>query len=408
MSSKRVLRPQSAFWLTLAAAVLLHCGAVQARDPAFCIDKASPSAAADARLGQAVARNRGTSVRFFYYAGLPKGDDKDHFDLREYKELLVDKCDLVLGFPHDARGGLPSFLHATKAYASTGFVLVTPMRSRYPALEHMPDGTHIAVAYNTYANHYFRHHRNVVADIVEDEAEALQSIARKDVAGALLWRPAVAQQIERHRAGADVEMHELDEADARWNLVALYAAPGEAAARDFETAIEALRASGELARLLGHYADASTLDERERTATKPAEPVGLTPMRAVRQAVCASAGTRPAKPLPTLFTEAQASAGRQLFADKCAPCHGQNLEGRVGPSLKGKMFLPAKAGHTVADIFRILSQNMPATMPGSLSQDEYVKIMAFLLQQNGYPQGTGELTFEAAAKSKTPMIYHGE
>jgi len=405
MSTKRLLRSSFAFWLTIVAAVLVHCGAVQARDLTFCIDKASPSAAVDARLGQAVGGNLGIAVRFFYYAGLPKGDDKDNFDLREYKELLAQNCDLVLGFPHDAQG-LPKFLRATLPYASTGFVLVTPKRSRYTALDRMPQGTHVAVAYNTFANYYFRRHRNVVADIVEDDADALRSIAHKETAGALLWRPAVAQQIEERHASADVEMHELDEPNASWNLVALYSAAGEHAAHDFETAIAKLRANGELARTLGRYANATTLDDRQRTATKPAEPVGQTLADGTRNATCGSA--KSAKPLPTLFTDAQAGAGKQLFSDKCALCHGQNLEGRVGPSLKGKMFLPKQAGHTVADIFRIISQNMPATMPGTLSHDEYVKIMAFLLQQNGYPAGNSELTFDAALKSKTPMIYHEE
>lgn len=392
--------------LLAAAALFANAEVARAHELRFCIDKASPAAAVDARLGQAVGRNRGVSVRLFYYQGLPKGDDKDNFDLREYKDMLAEQCDLVLGFPHDAQGDLPAFLHATQPYASTGFVLVTPKRSRYSSLERMPQGTHVAVAYNTYANYYFRHHANVVADIVEDDADALRSIAHKQVAGALLWRPAVAQQIDEHRATADIDMHALDDADSSWNLVALYAASGEQAARDFEAAVAALRANGELARTLGRYASTTTLDGHRHTATRPAKPVGQTPASTPRAAICA--GTKKAKSVPELYTEAQADRGKQLFSDKCALCHGPNLEGRAGPALKGKMFLSAKAAHTVADIFRIVSQNMPATMPGTLSHDEYVNIMSFLLQQNGYPAGSGELSFDAAMKSKTLMIYRGE
>ena len=43
---------------------------------------------------------------------------------------------------------------------------------------------------------------------------------------------------------------------------------------------------------------------------------------------------------------------------------------------------------------------MPASNPGSLQHDDYVQIMAFLLQQNGYPAGAKELTFEDAGASK--------
>jgi mono/diheme cytochrome c family protein len=408
MSTRRNLRFRSASWLTIVAAVLMHCGAVQARDLAFCIDKASPAAAIDTRLGQAIGKSRGLPVRFFYYEGLPKGDDDD-FDLHEYKDMFAEKCDLVLAFPHDGQGGLPPFLHTTKPYASTGFTLVTPRRGGYATLASMPQGTHVAVVYNTYANYYFRHHHNLVADIVADDADALRSIARKEVAGALLWRPAAVQQIEQRHLGSTVGLHEIDEPASRWNLVALYGATGEAAAHDFDAAIQTLRTNGKLARILGLYADTATLDQPAHGVAQANAAPGQTPsphVRTTRQTTCGNA--KPAKPLPALFTEAQANTGKQLFSDKCALCHGANLEGRVGPSLKGKMFLSVQAAHTVADIFRFLSQNMPATLPGSLSHDDYVNLMAFLMQQNGYPQGNAELTFDRAWNSKTLMIYHGE
>jgi len=403
MTTKRVRGFSFAFWLIIDAAVLLHCGAVQARDLVFCIDKSSPSAAVDARLAQAVGTIRRTHVGVFYYSGLPKGDDKDNFDLREYKEMLAGSCDLVVGFPYDTRGGdLPAYLHATQPYASTGFVLVTPHRGRYTALADMPQGTHLAVAYNTLANYYFRNHSNLVADIVADDEDAMQSIARNEVTGALLWRPGVAEQIERHSPPPNVDLHPLDEPNSNWNLVALYGANGGEAASAFEAAIAALRNCGDLTKTLGFYADAAPLADRQRIAAKTPEPDGHAPASA-KSSDCSSGKT----PVPTLFTESQADAGKKLFLDKCALCHGPNLEGRAGPSLRGKLFLPAKAGHTVADIFRIVSQNMPATAPGSLAKGEYVEIMAFLLQQNGYPEGSRDLTFDLAIKAKTPMIYRG-
>ena len=50
---------------------------------------------------------------------------------------------------------------------------------------------------------------------------------------------------------------------------------------------------------------------------------------------------------------------------------------------------------------------MPATAPGSLAHDDYVQIMAFLLQKNGYPAGSAELNFDAATKSGVPFVYRG-
>jgi hypothetical protein len=51
---------------------------------------------------------------------------------------------------------------------------------------------------------------------------------------------------------------------------------------------------------------------------------------------------------------------------------------------------------------------MPAATPGSLPDDLYVEIMAFILQQNGYPAGSTELTYDAADKSNVPMRYYGD
>jgi polar amino acid transport system substrate-binding protein len=37
-----------------------------------------------------------------------------------------------------------------------------------------------------------------------------------------------------------------------------------------------------------------------------------------------------------------------------------------------------------------------------------VQIMAFILQQNGYPPGSNELVYEDAEKSKVPLRYYGK
>ena len=51
---------------------------------------------------------------------------------------------------------------------------------------------------------------------------------------------------------------------------------------------------------------------------------------------------------------------------------------------------------------------MPADTPGSLTHDQDVLIMAFILQQNGYPAGSKELVYEDAEKSTVPLKYYGK
>lgn len=117
----------------------------------------------------------------------------------------------------------------------------------------------------------------------------------------------------------------------------------------------------------------------------------------------ADAGTAP----PALFTDAQAKTGYAKFLGNCAMCHGTHLEGRSGPGLKGPNWANAKAAYTVGEVFTVVSQQMPATSPGSLEHADYEQIMAFLLQQNGYPAGREPLHFDAATGSTIPLLYHG-
>jgi cytochrome c len=119
-------------------------------------------------------------------------------------------------------------------------------------------------------------------------------------------------------------------------------------------------------------------------------------------------GAAGAAALPALYTDAQAKAGAAKYSDSCEQCHGAKLEGRAGPALVGPNFASVKAGFKVKDIFGFINENMPATQPGSLPRQDYVEIMAFLLQQNGYPAGTAKLTWGSAGTSDVPLLYQGK
>ncbi len=84
------------------------------------------------------------------------------------------------------------------------------------------------------------------------------------------------------------------------------------------------------------------------------------------------------------------------------------MEGVSGPALTGKLFASDKANLSVGDILTFIAVNMPATQPGSLPPDDYVQVMAYILQQNGYPAGTTALEFEPGKASKVPLRYHGQ
>lgn len=116
-------------------------------------------------------------------------------------------------------------------------------------------------------------------------------------------------------------------------------------------------------------------------------------------ASAAAAGTPPA-----LFTAAQASAGATAFAQNCASCHGADLKGGAGPALIGQGFAAAGSGATVGSIFTTMAEQMPSSSPGSLSQTQYEDIMAYVLQQNGYPAGSAALVYKDSLTSTVPLV----
>jgi hypothetical protein len=77
----------------------------------------------------------------------------------------------------------------------------------------------------------------------------------------------------------------------------------------------------------------------------------------------------------------------------------------VGPALSGANLktLSKNTKLTVHDLFTFMSQQMPMNAPASLSKDQYVAIMAYVLKFNGYPSGSSALTYATAMKSTMPV-----
>ena len=116
--------------------------------------------------------------------------------------------------------------------------------------------------------------------------------------------------------------------------------------------------------------------------------------------------------IAALYTEEQATKGSLSYYQNCSMCHGPLLDGQFGgysgPALKGPEFADPSYDFHVSDIFNFVAKLMPPGTPGSLTHEQDVQIMAFLLQQNGYPAGTQELTYEIAEKSRIPLRYYGK
>lgn len=94
-----------------------------------------------------------------------------------------------------------------------------------------------------------------------------------------------------------------------------------------------------------------------------------------------------------VFTDAQAKRGEAAYQGNCAACHGKTLQATNpdAPSLTLPSFGLSWHKKTVADLFTLMRTTMPLGAGGSLSDPEYLDILAFILKFNGYPAGEREL-----------------
>jgi mono/diheme cytochrome c family protein len=77
----------------------------------------------------------------------------------------------------------------------------------------------------------------------------------------------------------------------------------------------------------------------------------------------------------------QIQAGQQVYTQDCSRCHGPNLEGtQVGPPLN-KSLLDSFA--TAKDLAVFNSEEMPRDQPGSLTEQQYYDVTAYILDQLG-------------------------
>jgi len=96
-----------------------------------------------------------------------------------------------------------------------------------------------------------------------------------------------------------------------------------------------------------------------------------------------------------VYTEVQARRGETVFVQACSNCHGRTLEGAdMTPGLTGGAFMANWDGLTVGDLFDRIRISMPADRPGSLSRQENVDVVAYILRFNQFPSGTEELPRE--------------
>ncbi len=94
-----------------------------------------------------------------------------------------------------------------------------------------------------------------------------------------------------------------------------------------------------------------------------------------------------------VFTAAQAKSGGDLYTMLCQSCHAAITH-------TGTPFRSKWVGRTLGELYTYIREEMPKTEPGSLSEEEYTLVLAYILRMNGMPSGRRALTASDASMSR--------
>ena len=93
-----------------------------------------------------------------------------------------------------------------------------------------------------------------------------------------------------------------------------------------------------------------------------------------------------------VYTAGQAERGRQAYEASCGRCHGVDLQGRAdNRALVGDRFWQDWGEDSLGTMFSVVQKTMPRGASGSLSEQTYLDIVAYVLEKNAYPAGAAEL-----------------
>jgi mono/diheme cytochrome c family protein len=105
-----------------------------------------------------------------------------------------------------------------------------------------------------------------------------------------------------------------------------------------------------------------------------------------------------------VYTDEQATRGKEQYDYNCAPCHIHDLTGdsiKDTPALAGGDFLDEWSGKTVGELLDYMSTNMPPDSRGSLGKTTYADVASYVLQANKFPSGKDALGSDPARLAKT-------
>lgn len=101
--------------------------------------------------------------------------------------------------------------------------------------------------------------------------------------------------------------------------------------------------------------------------------------------------------LDRIITADQASKGRQVYLLVCVSCHSPSDH-------TGGGFWKDLLGQTVGQFFSYLRNNMPEGDVGSITEDDYVNVTAYMLALNAAPLGNTPLPHDSTLQARIRIV----
>jgi polar amino acid transport system substrate-binding protein len=132
---------------------------------------------------------------------------------------------------------------------------------------------------------------------------------------------------------------------------------------------------------------------RSAPARSPVAPPTAAPPNAAPTTAAPTTASPPegsSSATPNLYNATQAARGRSVFVETCSGCHDSS-------EFHDTQFQFKWGRRTVWDLYDNISLNMPDDDPGSLPPQQYIDVVAYILQLNGFPTGDAELVADQKA-----------
>jgi mono/diheme cytochrome c family protein len=94
-----------------------------------------------------------------------------------------------------------------------------------------------------------------------------------------------------------------------------------------------------------------------------------------------------------VYTADQAQKGQELYAMHCVSCHSAVTH--TGPEFSAKW-----KGRPFWELYSYVREEMPKSEPGSLTEREYITVLAYVLKMNGMPAGEAPLSADSTELSR--------